>query len=48
MRCKNKRFFHAYFSDNYVTKTAQKRELGTYPNSPKIFIQMAHTIGQQR
>ena len=35
MECKNKRFFHAYFSDNNVTKTAQKRELDTYSNPQK-------------
>ena len=28
--CKNKRFFCAYFSDNYVTRTAKNKSLVTY------------------
>ena len=28
--CKNKRFFYAYFLDNYVTRTAKNKSLVTY------------------
>ena len=28
--CKNKRFFYAYFLDNYMTRTAKNKSLVTY------------------